>query len=91
MALSKVIPLKTQAEDHLKASGLDYTIIRPGGLPPGIGTGGGILSEDPTTMGFIVRSDLARLILGVLDDPRTIGKTLAAVDPALESPWDGGA
>jgi uncharacterized protein YbjT (DUF2867 family) len=87
LALSAVIPLKTQAEDHLKASGLDYTVIRPGGLPPRAGTGGGILSEDPTTMGFIVRSDLARLIVGVLDDDRSIGKTLAAVDPALESPF----
>lgn len=91
MMLSKVIPLKTQAEDHLKASGLEYTIIRPGGLPPGAGTGGGILSEDRTTMGFITRPDLARLIVGVLDDPRTIGKTFAAVDPALESPWDDGS
>jgi nucleoside-diphosphate-sugar epimerase len=91
MALSKVIPLKTAAEDHLKASGLDYTIVRPGGLPFGAGTGGGILSEDRTTMGFIVRSDLARLLIGVLDDPRTIGRTFAAVDPALKSPFDAGA
>jgi uncharacterized protein YbjT (DUF2867 family) len=91
MALSKVIPLKTQAEEHLRASGLDFTIIRPGGLPFGAGTGGGILSEDRSTMGFIVRSDLARLIIGVLDDPRTIGKTLAAIDPSLKSPFDAGA
>lgn len=90
LALTKVIPLKTQAEDHLKASGLDYTVVRPGGLPPGPGTGGGLLSEDPSTMGFIVRSDLARLIVGILDDDRTIGTTLAAVDPALKSPFDGG-
>jgi nucleoside-diphosphate-sugar epimerase len=84
--LSKVIPLKTQAEDHLMASGLDYTIIRPGGLPPGVGTGGGILSEDRSTMGFIVRSDLARLIVAALDNDSTIGKVFAAVDPAQKSP-----
>jgi uncharacterized protein YbjT (DUF2867 family) len=90
LALSKVIPLKTQAEDHLKASGLEYTIVRPGGLPPGTGTGGGILSEDRKTMGFIVRSDLARLIIGILDDPRTINRTFAAIDPSLQSPFDAG-
>jgi len=90
LALSKVLPLKTQAEDHWRASGLDYTIIRPGGLPPSGGTGGGLLSEDRSTMGFIARADLARLVVGVLDDDRTIGKTLAAVDPARTAPWDDG-
>lgn len=84
--LSEVMPLKTQAEDHLKASGLDYTIVRPGGLPPGAGTGTGLLSEDRSTMGFIARPDLARLIVGAIDDDRTIGKTFAAVDPAQKSP-----
>lgn len=90
LALAKILPLKTQAEDHLRDSGLDYTVIRPGGLPFGPGTGNGLLSEDPATMGFIVRSDLARLVVGALDDDRTIGKTFAAIDPALKSPFDGG-
>jgi uncharacterized protein YbjT (DUF2867 family) len=90
LALSKLLPLKTQAEEHLRASGLDYTIIRPGGLPPGTGTGGGILSEDVTTMGFINREDLAPLVIGALYDDRTIGKTLAAMDPARSAPWDDG-
>jgi len=87
MGLAAVIPLKTQAEDHLRESGLDYTVIRPGGLPFRPGTGNGLLSEDRKTMGFITRADLARLIVGVLDDDRTIGKTLAAIDPTLESPF----
>ena len=91
LALSKILPQKTAAEEHFRASGLGYTIIRPGGLPPGVvPTGQGILSEDPATMGFIKRPDLARLVLGVLYDDRTIGKTLAAVDPGLQRPWEGG-
>jgi len=90
LALAKLLPLKTQAEDHLRASGLDYTIIRPGGLPPGTGTGGGLLSEDIETMGFINRQDLAPLVVGVLDDDSSIGKTLAAIDPARTAPWDDG-
>lgn len=88
LALSKILPLKTEAEEHLRLSGLDFTILRPGGLPPGgVATGGGLLSEDRTTMGFIKRPDLARLILGVLEDDRTIGMTLAVVDPGLARPW----
>jgi uncharacterized protein YbjT (DUF2867 family) len=91
IVLSKILPLKTQAEDHLKASGLDYTIIRPGGLPYTTNsTGRGLLSEDRNTMGFILRADLARLIVGVLHDDRTIGKTFAAVDPELTYPGDTG-
>jgi uncharacterized protein YbjT (DUF2867 family) len=91
LALSKILPLKTAAEEHFRASGLSYTIIRPGGLPPGVvPTERGILSDDPATMGFIKRPDLARLVVGVLYDDRTIGKTLAAVDPGLERPWAGG-
>jgi uncharacterized protein YbjT (DUF2867 family) len=88
LLLSKILPEKTAAEEHLRASGLEFTIIRPGGLPPGVvGTGRGIVSEDPATMGFIKRPDLARLVLAVLYDDRTIGKTLAAVDPELQRPW----
>jgi uncharacterized protein YbjT (DUF2867 family) len=90
IALSSVLPQKTRAEENLRASGLDYTILRPGGLPPGvIATGGGILSEDITTMGFIKRPDLARLVVGVLDDDRTIAKTFAVIDPAIQRPWAG--
>jgi len=90
LALAKVLPQKTAAEAHFRASGLDWTIVRPGGLPPGVvPTGRGLLSEDPATMGFIKRPDLARLVVGVLYDDRTIGKTLAAVDPGLARPWAG--
>ena len=91
LALSKILPQKTAAEEHFRASSLSYTILRPGGLPPGVvPTGRGLLSDDPSTMGFIKRPDLARLVLRVLYDDRTIGKTLAAVDPGLHRPWEAG-
>jgi len=81
LMLSDVAALKTQAEEHLKASGLDYTIIRPGGLLFDVGTGGGILSEDREAFGFIAREDLARLVVACFDDERTAGKTFSAMDP----------
>lgn len=85
--LAKTLPLKTQAEEALRASGLEYTIIRPGGLRSGRRTGNGVLSEDREAFGFIFRQDLAELIVAVLDDDRTIGKTLAAVDANRTWPW----
>ncbi len=85
--LAKTLPLKTKAEEDLRASGLDYTIIRPGGLRSGIRTGNGVLTEDRDTFGFIFREDLAELLVAVLDDGRSIGKTLAAVDSKRQWPW----
>ena len=87
--LRKILPLKEQAEEHLKASGLDYTIIRPGGLRPADApiTGQGYLSEDRAAFGFMHRADLAEMIVGALDDDRTIGKTFSAADKTVDSPW----
>jgi nucleoside-diphosphate-sugar epimerase len=85
--LEKIVPLKTHAEEELQQSGLDYTIIRPGGLRSGIRTGNGILSEDTSAFGFIFREDLAELIVAAMDDDRAIGKTLSAIDANRSFPW----
>jgi len=86
--LRDMLPLKTQAEEHLVASGLDYTIIRPGALRSDPSTGNGYLSEDREAFGIINRSDLAGLIVEALDNPSTQGKTFAAMDSGLNYPWD---
>ena len=86
--LREILPLKTQAEDHLVASGLDYTIIRPGALRSRPPTGKGYLSESRDAEGIINRSDLAGLIVEALDDNATTGKVLAAVDSEMSYPWD---
>jgi uncharacterized protein YbjT (DUF2867 family) len=87
--LREVIALKTQAEDHLKSSGLDYTIIRPGGLlksnlPPGEV----FLTEDTQAFSWIGRSDLAKLVVRALDDPQAINKTYHAIDPGRTRFWN---
>ncbi len=86
--LRDMLPLKTQAEDHLMSTGLDYTIIRPGGLKSDPRTGRAYLSESRDTSGIINRADLADLIVAALDDDETKGKILAAVDADLVFPWD---
>ena len=86
--LKDMIPLKTQAEDHLMATGLDYTIFRPGALKSNPRTGRAYLSESRETSGIINRADLADLIVEALDDNKSAGKILAAVDADLVFPWD---
>jgi uncharacterized protein YbjT (DUF2867 family) len=86
--LRDILPLKTAAEDHLRASGQPYTILRPGGLMPGKATGRGYISEDRTAFGFLTRGDLARIIVAVLDDPATLNKVFAVADPGVPFPWD---
>ena len=85
--LGGILPLKTEAEEALEASGLEWTIVRPGGLRTGIRLGDGVLSEDRKTFGYIFREDLAELIVAVLDDDRTVGRTFAAVNPNRSFPW----
>ena len=83
--LAEVIALKTQAEDHLRASGLDYTIIRPGGLGDVPTSGTAVLAEDPAAFSFIGRADLADLAVQALGDASTIGKTYSAYDPSRKT------
>lgn len=83
--LKEVIALKSQAEDHLRASGLDYTIIRPGGLGDVPATGAAVLVDDPAAFSYIGRIDLANLAVQAIGDPATIGKTYTAYDPSRKT------
>ena len=85
--LKDVLPQKTLIEEHLIASDLDYTIIRPGGLTNGAVSGGAYLSESRDAFSSIGRIDLAHLIVKSLNEDKTIGKVLAAVDSSLPFPW----
>lgn len=79
--LAPVGALKFEAEEHLRRSGIGFTIIRPGGLLNAPASGSGVLSEDPKTHGAIARAEVAALIMKCLADPGTLGKTYSAVDP----------
>ena len=64
---------KADADRDLEASGLDFTIVRPGGLTDDPGTG---LIEAARALerGQIPREDVAATLLAVLGEPATIGK-----------------
>jgi uncharacterized protein YbjT (DUF2867 family) len=86
-ALGKVMNEKTRAEDHLRGSGLDFTIIRPGGLLEKDAQGRAYLTADRHAMSWIRRADLARLVVQALDDERAIGMTYHAHDPDRTRFW----
>lgn len=86
--LGDTAKLKTQAEDYLRASGLDYTILRPGALKSEPATDRGERVEDPMALGIVNRADLARVTVDTLGDPESVGKTYTVLDPGLNWPWD---
>ncbi len=82
-ALGSVLIEKTKAEQHLIASGLTYTIIRPGALKSEPPTGNGLLTEDPRIAGTIHRADVAQLVCRCLASDRAHQRILSAVDRTM--------
>ena len=72
------VEAKRDADASLRDSGLDWTILRPGGLTFEEGTGLVTLGES-VERGSIPREDVARLIAACLDEPGTIGKVWEVV------------
>jgi uncharacterized protein YbjT (DUF2867 family) len=69
---------KYEADEALRSSGLDFTVIRPGGLTDEPGTG--LIALGPELQrGSIPREDVAATLAFVLGAPNTIGKTLDLV------------
>jgi uncharacterized protein YbjT (DUF2867 family) len=78
--LRPVLIEKEQAEQHLIASGLTYTVIRPGGLKSEPATGNGVLTPNPTIAGTIHRADVASLVCQCLESDQANNRVLSAVD-----------
>jgi uncharacterized protein YbjT (DUF2867 family) len=68
------VEAKRDADAALRSSGLDWTILRPGGLTFDEGTGL-IALGDSTPRGSIPREDVAALIAVCIDEPSSIGRT----------------
>jgi len=78
--LKPVLIEKEKAEQHLIASGLTYTIVRPGGLKSEPATGNAVLTEDAKVSGMIHRADVAQLVCQCLQSDRANHKILSAID-----------
>jgi len=80
---------KTAAEDHLKASGLDYTIVRPGllaKLSPQPSEPS-LTETTPVVLTAITRADLGKLVAATVEDKAAFKKTFAAVDAKRVGLW----
>lgn len=78
--LKPVLIEKEQAENYLIASGLTYTVIRPGGLKSEPATGNGVVTQDYKIAGTIHRADVAQLVCQCLFADAANNKILSAVD-----------
>jgi uncharacterized protein YbjT (DUF2867 family) len=81
---------KAAADEQLAASGLDHTIVRPGGLTDDPGTVRVDAARQLGRYGRIPRDDVAATLLAVLDTDSTIGKAFdllsgeTPIDEALQ-------
>jgi uncharacterized protein YbjT (DUF2867 family) len=67
---------KADADAALQASGLAYTIVRPGSLTDDPGTGLVALAEHVGRQGAVPRDDVAAVLAAVLTDRLLVGRTV---------------
>jgi len=87
-AMRPYLRAKARADERLRESGLDYTIIRPGSLTNGEETGHVEAAESLGRRGEISRADVARTFALALEAENTYGKTfevLAGDTPIREA------
>lgn len=72
------LQMKHDADEHLKKSELDYTIVRPGGLTNEQGTEK-IKAGDSVGQGEVPREDVAKTIISVLQEPNAYHKTFEMI------------
>jgi uncharacterized protein YbjT (DUF2867 family) len=73
---------KGRADDAVRDSGLDFTVVRPGRLTNDAGTGRVRLGTS-VPRGEVPRDDVAEVLAAVLNTPATIGKTAELVSGDL--------
>jgi uncharacterized protein YbjT (DUF2867 family) len=83
-----VLSYKWQAEQYLRASGLRYTIVRPGGLRPGRGgiEGLSVMQGDPKGGSYVLLPDLARLIAAAVNNADAYGKSFEVLSARTQGP-----
>jgi len=78
--LEHYLNAKAAADKHLKESGLNYTILRPGALTDDLGTGKVELAQKLDGQGEIPRDDVAFLLIMSLADPLVKNMTFEAIE-----------
>lgn len=90
-AMQHYFAAKKAADDRLKASGLDYTVLRPGKLTDDTGTGRVALAESLGRTGDVTRDDVASVLLAMVDAPAAFNRQLellagdTSIDQAIDA------
>lgn len=92
-AINNIMKWKLEGENYLRASGMPYTVVRPGGLTATPGGEQGLMTyqgdkvgDGKTAPGTIPRADLATVCVRSLGNPDAVGKTFEVVsDPASKT------
>lgn len=90
--LRPILRWKEKAEEVLRASGISYTIVRPGGLSDDVGGKTGIrVTQGTYARAMIPREDVARVCVAALKRPSAYNKTFEIVSLPDSNPvidWD---
>jgi len=80
-ALGEALQAKTRAERHLRETGLDWRIVRPGGLSHQDGRGGYVVADATAASveQYITSADAALAALDVLADPARRRQTVTVL------------
>lgn len=78
--LEQYLSAKGKADQHLRESGLNYTIVRPGQLTDDMGLGRVKLASKLDEKGLIARDDVAFLLIMALADPLVQNMTFEAIE-----------
>jgi uncharacterized protein YbjT (DUF2867 family) len=89
--LNNVLLWKKRGEDALRATGMPYTIVRPGGLRDGDkGASGGlvVLQGDPQRLGQVTRGDVAAILVAALANDAALFRTFEVISDPSGAPPD---
>lgn len=85
----KILDWKRKGEETLQQSGLNYTIVRPGGLKDTPGGGCALVfSQGDQATGTLSREDLAQICLQVLHGPAPSQVTFEAIEACQKEATD---
>lgn len=89
--LDNVLLWKKRGEDALRATGMPYTIVRPGGLRDGGKGGSGglvVLQGDPQQLGQVTRGDVAAILVAALANDAALFRTFEVISDPNGAPPD---
>ncbi len=80
LVLDKTMKWKSLGEDYIRNSGIDFTIVRPGGLRGEPGTLGIRFEQGDEVIGWIPRADVASVLVESIYNADALNKTFEVIN-----------